>query len=186
MNQSNDELRGIIISGQDPETQPRRHLETWLIINLWELELSANALWIDNWKSWYPLLKWDTRYDMIFWALTIEAGTVYWRHQCIFDSEFKLNRAFGKLKLTVQSFDQRIYGSKNQSGTASSQCMIIIISQMKDTQKIIVSWEIMCSVGVAFIKMIWIFAQFNPSSLMIIHHCHFPERCGFSHVIYSL
>ena len=37
------------------------------------------------------------------------------------DSEFILNRAFGKLKLTVQNFDQRIYGSKNQSGTAASQ-----------------------------------------------------------------
>ena len=119
----------------------------------------------------------------IFWLLYW--GTIYWRHQCIFDSEFKLNRAFSKLKLTVQSFDQRIYGSKNQSGTASSQCRIII-SQMKDTQKIIVSWEIMYSAGVAFIKMIRIFAQFNLSSLMIIRLCHFPERCGFSHVIYAL
>ena len=88
----------------------------------------------------------------IFWLLYW--GTIYWRHQCIFDSEFKLNRAFSKLKLTVQNFDQRIYGSKNQSGTAASQCRIII-SQMKDTtQKIIVSWEIMDAATVAFIKMI--------------------------------
>lgn len=109
---------------------------------------------INNWKSWYPLLKWDTRYDMIYFLTIILRHYLLTSSMHFFDSEFKLNRAFGKLKLTVQNFDQRIYGSKNQSGTAASQCRIII-SQMKDTtQKIIVSWEIMDAATVAFIKMI--------------------------------